>query len=279
MKAGDEVAYQNLKALRESLSMTQKEFAASLGIGQTTYNGYETGARDPKSDFWITVAKQFGVTIDYLMGFSDDPKKTSETKKAPSDLSEEAHKIARNYDKLTDHGKGAVKAILHYEEKAVSNFKQYEDTAGKILTMPKAKKSGPMVEIKTYNQPAAAGLGNYLDEPEYHIEQYPKEVIPDETDFGIIISGDSMEPKVHDGGTVFVQAMPSITPGKIGIFILNGQAYCKKLTIDHNKRQVHLVSLNPQYEDIIVGEFDNFRTVGRVLGQWTPGYQQDMLGW
>lgn len=77
------MVYQNLRALRESLSMTQKDFAASLGIGQTTYNGYETGARDPKSDFWIAVAQKYGVTIDYLMGFSNDPKKTSEAKTPP----------------------------------------------------------------------------------------------------------------------------------------------------------------------------------------------------
>ena len=65
----------NLKALRESLGMTQKDFASSLGIGVTTYNGYETGARDPKSEFWILVAQTYGVTIDYLMGFSLDPHK------------------------------------------------------------------------------------------------------------------------------------------------------------------------------------------------------------
>ena len=273
------MAYQNLRALRESLSMTQKDFAASLGIGQTTYNGYETGARDPKSDFWITVAHKYGVTIDYLMGFSNDPKKTSESKKSPSDLSEEAKKIAKDYEKLTDHGKGAVQAILSYEHKASASVKQYEGSDGKVLTMPKAKKSGPMIEIKTYDQPAAAGLGNYLDEPDYHIEQYPRDVIPDDTDFGIIISGDSMEPKVHDGGTVFVQAAPSIDSGKIGIFVLNGQSYCKKLIVDHVNRQIRLISLNQKYEDIVISEFDDFRTVGRVLGQWTPGMRQDIFGW
>lgn len=113
------------------------------------------------------------------------------------------------------------------------------------------------VEIKVYEQPAAAGLGNYLDEPDYRIEQYPPKVIPAKTDFGVIISGDSMEPKIHDGGTVFVQSMSAIDPGQIGIFVLDGKAYCKKLAVDHENREIRLVSLNQEYEDIHVSPFSN----------------------
>lgn len=207
-------------------------------------------------------------------------KAENEIKKAPSDLSEEAQKIARSYDKMNAHGKGAVKAILSYEEKELPRYTQQEDSSGKVITLPKAKKNrNGFVEFKVYDQPSAAGLGNYLDEPDYHIEQYPEDVIPADADFGIIISGDSMEPKVHDGGTVFVQAMPSIESGKIGIFILNGTSYCKKLNVDRDNQQVRLVSINPEYEDIVVSEFDDLRTVGRVLGQWTPGKRQDLFGW
>lgn len=65
--------YAHLKELRESLGMTQEEFGKSIGIAKSTYNNYEKGIRDPKSDFWIAVAKKYGVTIDYLMGYSDDP--------------------------------------------------------------------------------------------------------------------------------------------------------------------------------------------------------------
>ena len=218
------------------------------------------------------------VSLERLNGLPERST-TSKTKKAPSDLSEEAQKIAKSYEKLTDHGKGIIKVVLGYEEKALSHYSKHEDDSGKIITMPKPKRSGPMVELSVYDQPAAAGLGNYLDEPDSHIEQYPPSVLPDGIDFGIVISGDSMEPKIHNGGTVFVKAQLSIEPGKIGIFVLNGQAYCKKLMVDRENQKVRLVSLNPKYDDIIVGEFDELRTVGRVLGQWTPGYRQDIFGW
>ena len=72
--------YKNLKLLRDMRNMNQKEFAASLGISYTTYNGYETGARDPKPDSWIAVAEKYGVSIDWLMGFEP----AAGSKKAPS---------------------------------------------------------------------------------------------------------------------------------------------------------------------------------------------------
>ncbi len=69
--------YAHLRELRESLGMTQEEFGKSIGIAKSTYNNYEKGIREPKSDFWVKVAQKYGVTIDYLMGFSDDPHRTS----------------------------------------------------------------------------------------------------------------------------------------------------------------------------------------------------------
>lgn len=78
--------YAHLKELRESLGMTQEEFGKSIGIAKSTYNNYETGVRDPKSDFWVAVATKYRVTIDYLMGYSDDPHRTTSEDKATVDI-------------------------------------------------------------------------------------------------------------------------------------------------------------------------------------------------
>lgn len=68
--------YYNLKALREERGMDQQTFADSLGIKLSTYNQYETRTHRPKSNFWIAVAEKYQVSIDYLMGFCDDPHST-----------------------------------------------------------------------------------------------------------------------------------------------------------------------------------------------------------
>ena len=59
---------EKLKEIREKTGMNKKEFAQYLGLKYTTYNGYETEAREPSSDFLILVSEKFDVSIDYLLG-------------------------------------------------------------------------------------------------------------------------------------------------------------------------------------------------------------------
>lgn len=266
-----------INTLKREKGITNAQLAEQAGVTLSTIDKITAGINtNPKLDTLQAICRVLGCTLN---DFDDTPRRI--TKEAPSGLPEEALKVAKDYTALSDHGKGAVRAILEYEVK--DTILKDDSTIVEppsVIPLPKAKKrQDGFAEIKVYDQPAAAGLGNYLDEPDYHIEQYPVSVIHSKTDFGIIISGDSMEPKIHNGGTVFVQATPSIDPGKIGIFVLNREAYCKKLVVDHEKRQVRLVSINPKYEDIIIRESDDLDTVGLVLGQWTKGYQQDLFGW
>ena len=269
-----------IKEARINKNLTQEELAKILGVTKGAVANYETEVSHPKESVMYALIEALGVDANFL--FQDCVK----TKKSPPELSNEALSVAKDYDSLDSRGKSTIKAALSHEKSFISaqsstKSTHQEDEGGKVVALPTSKRNGHgFIEIKVYNQPAAAGLGNYLDEPDYRVEQYPPKVIPSKTDFGVIISGDSMEPKIHDGGTVFVQSAPSIEPGNIGIFVLNSRAYCKKLVVDQDNRQILLVSLNPQYEDIIVNEdSDTFRTLGRVLGQWTPGYKQDLLGW
>jgi len=99
--------YKNLKAFRKSLGLSQREFSKPLGINLTTYSGYETGARDPNSEFWISVAKTYHVSIDYLMDCED-------IKKGPT-ISGEAMKLAKDFDRLDAPGQMAVRAIADIE--------------------------------------------------------------------------------------------------------------------------------------------------------------------
>lgn len=66
---------ERLKSLRISTNMTQNEFAKMFNITKRSLQYYESGDREPKLDKLIEIADYFDVSLDYLVGRSDNPKR------------------------------------------------------------------------------------------------------------------------------------------------------------------------------------------------------------
>lgn len=66
--------YPKIKALREDNDLTQQQMANFLHISQATYSRYETGDLDLPSAVLIKLAAFYNVSIDYLVGRTDNPK-------------------------------------------------------------------------------------------------------------------------------------------------------------------------------------------------------------
>lgn len=64
-----------LLELKETRSLLQKDISDATGISLRTYQRYEYGERKPDSDTLISLADYFDVSLDYLVGRSDDPKR------------------------------------------------------------------------------------------------------------------------------------------------------------------------------------------------------------
>lgn len=62
-----------LKSLRQENGYTQFKVAKHLGITQSAYANYERGARQPDADTISKIADFFHVSVDYLIGRTDDP--------------------------------------------------------------------------------------------------------------------------------------------------------------------------------------------------------------
>lgn len=58
---------------RKVSGSTQKQIADSAGISLRVYQYYETGERDATSKILIALADYFDVSLDYLVGRSDEP--------------------------------------------------------------------------------------------------------------------------------------------------------------------------------------------------------------
>lgn len=257
-----------IKRYREEHGMSQSEFARLSKLSRGYVSMLEQN-KNPQSGRPITLtldtmakaASAMGMDVNDLFRMVDgkiDLAETASTSSSAFVFSFSEQEIIKKYRTLDGHGKKVVDTILKLEA---------ERPVGPVAEQPKAKKrKDGFTEIKVWDQPAAAGIGNYLDEPAHHMEQIPSNLFPSGAEFGIRISGDSMEPVIHDGQTVFVRPCLTVDSGKVGIFVLNGAALCKQLQVDQAEKQIRLVSLNKSYLDIVVGEQDELRTVGQVVG-------------
>ena len=63
-----------LKELRKKKGISQLRLATDLNTTQNTISRYETGEREPGIDELIKIADYFNVSVDYLIGRTDDPK-------------------------------------------------------------------------------------------------------------------------------------------------------------------------------------------------------------
>ena len=63
-----------LKELRKKKGISQLRLATDLNTTQNTISRYETGEREPGIDELIKIADYFNVSVDYLIGRTENPK-------------------------------------------------------------------------------------------------------------------------------------------------------------------------------------------------------------
>ncbi|UKS24898.1 helix-turn-helix domain-containing protein [Paenibacillus sp. HWE-109] len=69
MKYGDRIAQ-----LREKRGLTQEELSNKIGISRAALSHYETSRREPDYETINKFANFFNVTVDYLLGRTDQPE-------------------------------------------------------------------------------------------------------------------------------------------------------------------------------------------------------------
>ena len=68
------MVYKRIRDLREDNDYTQKEISKILNCSQQVYSNYELGQRDIPTDILIKLSKLYLVSVDYILGISDNPK-------------------------------------------------------------------------------------------------------------------------------------------------------------------------------------------------------------
>jgi len=69
------MVYQRIRDLRNDHDLNQQQIADYLGMSQTGYSKYEVGTNDIPTQILIKLARSYNVSIDYLLGETDNPKR------------------------------------------------------------------------------------------------------------------------------------------------------------------------------------------------------------
>ena len=99
-----------LKNLREDHDLTQADVAKVLEISQQYYLCYESGKNEMPLRHYITLAKFYNVSLDYIVGLAAFPH--ASWAKAPTMLETHA-KIIKGFEEAPEDVKKAIRILLH----------------------------------------------------------------------------------------------------------------------------------------------------------------------
>lgn len=246
-----------IKEAREKAGLTQEQLGGIVGVTGSAITNYEKGTSHPKESVMYALIDALGVDANFLF---QDCVKLPSTKKSPSDISEEAHKVAKDYDGLDRHGRNMTRIVITEEQRRMAEEKRRKEIGEGGQRQTKV--------IPLYYTPAAAGMTSPAAGEDFDYIEVDSGTASWNADFAVKIDGDSMEPYIKDGSTVFVNREP-LENGDVGIFYIDGDMICKQYYQDEDGN-VHLLSLNRERRDadrfIRCGDNDTGLTCyGRVI--------------
>lgn len=245
-----------IKQLKSERKITNQRLAELTGIPIGTLSKLLAGISDsPKLSNIISICEALGCSIDYIVtGKEDNPNNYL--------LDDGEIQLIESYRELDDHGKELVVLVLEKEKERLTKEAYGLGTparSAKVLDRP-AVYSGRR-PLPLYDLPVSAGPGEFLDGGEYVTIRVPDAPETRSASYALRISGDSMSPKYKDGDILMVEGCSSVEIGELGIFILDNAGYFKKYGGDR------LHSLNTEYADILLSQYESVSCVGRVLGK------------
>lgn len=230
-----------IKEARNYNDMTQEQLAIEIGVTKGAIANYENEISIPKPELMYKLMEVLKCDANFL--YQDMLNNIS----TDFIIDTKEKSIIKKYRSLDNHGKKNVNNILDNEYDRCNSV---EDETTPYLVQP------------YYTIGASAGNGEYLfDDLEQSEILLPDTLLNRKSDFIIDVKGSSMEPTYYNGDKLLVTKQNELTVGDIGIFIINGESFVKELG------NGELISHNNNYQNISLNEFDNIKTIGKVIGK------------
>ncbi len=108
--------YKRLRDMREDNDLKQREIAAHLGCTQVCYSCYEIGRREIPVEMLIKLAEFYGVSVDYLLGLTDEktPRKRQNVRSLCTGESRADGRIYKHLKELRREGQLNQQTVAEY---------------------------------------------------------------------------------------------------------------------------------------------------------------------
>lgn len=256
-----------IKQMKTERKLTNDRLSELSGIPLGTLSKLMAGmSESPKLSNIVAICNALDCSVDYIV--TGNPENTNNYTLSPEEI-----RLVEQYRALDHWGRELTDEVITREtarvfagdergtpaEKApTARILSPIRTAGRFAgAEPRTGKRAVML----YDLPVSAGAGVYLDDSRAERIHIPNTEKTAEADYALRISGNSMEPKYHNGDVLLVQNTESVEIGEAGIFLLDGSGFFKIYGGDR------LISLNPDYGPILLKDFNDVQCRGRVVGR------------
>lgn len=224
-----------------------KTFAEKINLPYTTVRSIlQRGVMNAKVENVIKIADGLNMKAEDLMNLDNNQSISTIYNQLAPPRQEKVYVFAKN--QLEEQNKESR------QDENITSLEQFRKKK------EEKQELGPI----RYCGSVSAGTGEFLLDNQSHDNiELPVEQIPDEADFCLKVNGDSMEPIFHDKDYVFIKKQLEIYSGNIGVVIVNGESFLKRVWFVNNN--IRLESFNKKYQDIIITENDDFSIIGKVV--------------
>lgn len=229
-----------LQEYRVRAGLTQKDVALAIQRPQPTIAAWEKGRSQPDADTLYSLLLLYKVSPNTF--FDYDISSINVTSKELE--------LIEMYRSLDTKSQAFILTVLEHEKERCQDAPSQHPPSNKIDSPTK-------ILLKISDQPASAGTGVYLG-PDGFTEHMVNAEAVKGADFGVPVSGDSMEPLYKDGDIILVSMSSPVQMGDIALVTMDGCGYVKKLG------KGVLISVNHHYDPITVTE--DIRINGKVIG-------------
>ena len=260
-----------IKKVKNERKLTNDQLAELSGIPLGTLSKILAGMSDsPKLSNMIALCGALGCSLEYIVSGTPDNDHNYTLNAAEIELIE-------HYRALDAWGQSLAETVIAKEHERVLSMGVAASEAVEVPARKSARILAPVKPvnryagepvartgkrpISLYDLPVSAGVGVYLDEESVETIQIPDNEKTAEADYALRISGNSMEPKYHNGDVLLIQTADLVESGEAGIFLLDGAGFFKIYGGDR------LLSLNPEYGPILLKDYQDIQCKGRVVGK------------